>query len=320
MPTIIDDIANWVLVDMLHRGSDSDIQSVARNAARDFYKVLCSKVPFDELNFTSQEFPLTRGQAVYTIGNDWALSPTLRALASLRITFDSTNKRRLRRSHVRTYDALSFTTNSRPATYARWGNTIELNPPPDSSAYTVRFRFWGRPPIGHSMVVSGATSTATTMTYTVPANSTVNTDQLIITGMSPTGYNGTFSLTSGGGTTSLVVTSTNNPGTYVGGGIITDTTQTDFQNTILLTPIEWDELLHWETLYRVYNALDQQDKAAALVQPAMMPRQPSPKKTTTFEAGIIPRLWNDLLVTMSQVENTDEDFSINPIIRAYSMR
>jgi hypothetical protein len=50
----------------------------------------------------------------------------------------------------------------------------------------------------------------------------------------------------------------------------------------------------------------------------MMPG--SPRKQTMYQTGIIPRLWNDLLATASNKENVDEDFSINPVIRAYTVR
>ncbi len=89
----------------------------------------------------------------------------------------------------------------------------------------------------------------------------------------------------------------------------------DPQNTICVYDPEWKELHKWETLYRVYMILDEHDKAMALVQPAVMPRQASPKKTTSFEIGIIPRLWNDLLRTVTQREAIDDDFGLRPLAR-----
>lgn len=99
------------------------------------------------------------------------------------------------------------------------------------------------------------------------------------------------------------------PITRTGGGIGT---------TILFTPPEWDELLKWETYYRMLIHTDQFEKAQALVNPMPMPRQAASKKTIMFETAIIPRLWNDLLVTVEQRENVDEDFSMNPMVRAYT--
>ena len=188
---------------------------------------------------------MVENQAEYDLtSGPTALDPSLRAIASMRLSFSSTNRRRPRRSHVRVYDSLSFTQPGFCATYARWGNSIEFNPPPNSSIYTFRVRYWSRPTI--------------------------------------------------------------DPITPV--------------NTVIITPEEWDTLYKWETLYKVLHYLDQQDKAMALMQPQPLPRQSTPKKVPIVEIGIIPRLYNDLLTTVSQQENTDEDFSINPVIRAYSYR
>ncbi len=81
---------------------------------------------------------------------------------------------------------------------------------------------------------------------------------------------------------------------------------------------EWHELLLYETLFRVYHFLETPEKAMALMAPAIMPRQGSPKKVRSFEMGIIPRLWNDLLATRAEREHSDEDFSINPVVRRYT--
>lgn len=233
----IADIASWVTTDYLKRG---DITTAAQNAALYFYKVLCFNVPFDELMATSAEIPTVANQDTYDLS---VLIPPLKSIGDIRITFDSSTKRRLRRSHARVYDALSFSTSSKPATYARYGLSIQLNPPPDSASYTFRVRYWQKPVIANPI-----------------------------------------------------------------------------QNTTIATPDEWDELLRWETAYRVLNFIGQEQRAALLVQPAQMPRQASPKRQKMLETGIIPRLWNELLSTVSQKENVDEDFGINPVVRAYSYR
>jgi len=240
MSTLLD-IANWVTQDYLNR---NDIQTIANSAAIDVYKTICAKIPFDQLMVTSPELPLIQDQTSYDLtAGPTMLTPALRAIASMRISFSPTNRRRPRRSHVRVYDSLSSTTSGFTATYARWGNSIEFNPPPNSSTYTFRVRYWSRPTLDATPI-----------------------------------------------------------------------------NTTIITPEEWDTLYKWETLYKVLHYLDQQDKAMALVQPAQLPRQSTPKKVPIVEVGIIPRLYNDLLTTVSQQENTDEDFSINPVIRAYSYR
>lgn len=244
----IEDISNWVLVDYLNRASDTALQAVTRRAAVRVYKLVCAAVPFDELMVTSSELAMVASQSSYVIGTaqgagiDWVVSPEIRSIANLRITFDASSKRRLRRSHVRSFDSLSVTAASRPFSYARWGKTLEFNPPPNSAAYTVRFRYWSRP--------------------------------------------------------------------------IIDATP---QNTVLLSPAEWDTLLQWETAFEVLYDLDQIDKAMTLVAPSQPAMGPSPRKMRTSEMGIIPRLWNNLLHTMSEQEGVDEDFSINPIMRSYSV-
>jgi len=85
--------------------------------------------------------------------------------------------------------------------------------------------------------------------------------------------------------------------------------------------LPWVELHKWETLYRLYNHLEQWEKAQMLIAPAAMPVYQSPKhkRLMTEEVGIIPRLWNSLLRTVDERENVDEDFSINPVVRGYTL-
>ena len=86
----------------------------------------------------------------------------------------------------------------------------------------------------------------------------------------------------------------------------------------LVTPVEWEELFIWETVYRLYNYLEEFEKAAMLMQTSFMPRQRSPSKVAMHEIGIISRLWNDLLQTIPAREFVDEDFGINPLSRSYT--
>lgn len=233
----INDIANWVATTALKR---NDVIQMAQESALNFYRLLCFNVPFDELMTISSEIPVVASQDIYDLS---VLVPALKSISDIRITFNSSTKRRLRRSHARVYDALSFSQPSKPATYARWGLKIQINPPPDSSSYTLRYRYWTKPTIA-----------------------------------------------------------------------------TEPFNTQLATPEEWDELIRWETLYRVLNFVGQEQRAAMLIQPTMLPRQPAPRRQKMFDVGIIPRLWNELLSTISQKENVDEDFNINPVVRNYSYR
>lgn len=314
------DIANWVVGDYLNR---QDLLTVAQTAAVNFYKVLTAKIPFDVLMTTTPELPVISGTDTYDLtSGPTQVWPPLRGLASNRFTFQSgQNSRRLRRSHVRVYDSLTFTQPGNTATYARWGNTLIFNPPPNASTYTFRLRYWSYPVIGPAYQVlnaswslGNAAINLVNSSVTIPVSDTVT-----IAGIVPSGYNGTFTVNgSSAGAFSYALAS--NPGAYVSGGWVNDITPALQYATTLLTPLEWDELMKWETLYRVYHYLDNLDKAMSLVQPAAIPRQATPKKVPMIETGIIPRLWNDLLTTISQQENVDEDFSINPVIRAYSFR
>lgn len=94
------------------------------------------------------------------------------------------------------------------------------------------------------------------------------------------------------------------------------------EDTPVIIPTPWYELMRYETLYRVWIDLEEYEKAAALIAPSAyaqpVQRQSSPHKSRVMEQGVIPKLWNDLLRTVSQRENGDEDFSINPVVRRYT--
>lgn len=240
----LQDIIDWVATDTLHR---EDLQASLASSVCNLYTTIVRKVPFDEFMYTTTEYNLTVGQASYNlIGLNPPIWPPLDAISSIRLTYgpSGSNSVRLRRSATRLYDAISYSNfNSRPSTYARWGTAIEVNPPPDSSNYTFRFRYRAKAVL-------------------------------------------------------------NNPNP---------------ENTIILVDAAWNELFRWELLYRAYYSLGMYSQAAVLVTPPNMPRQPSPRRQVVFETGIIPRLWNDLLATISAKEAPDEDFSINPVVRGYSL-
>lgn len=239
MATTLDDIATWCTSTMLKR---SDITTEARVSALGVYRLICQKIPFEALQKVSAELPLQVGVESYDLtSGPTALAFDLAGIMSIRYT-NGTRRWRLRRSHTRLFDGIQTTVNSDPRMYARFGNSVELKPPPASAAATFRVRFWCNP---------------------------------------------------------TIVASPNE------------------HTTSLVTPVAWDELFKWETLYRLYFITGQEDKAAQLIMPMPMPRQPSPKKTLMFEVGIIPRLWNDLLQTINMREGVDEDFSVNPIRRDY---
>lgn len=241
------DCVNWVQKDVLKR---TDMQQTLIDSVVNFYTVLCRKIPFDELmvNTVDQFTPTLPGincvvgQTDYDLANlTPALNPKLNAIASIRFNFSSNQSVRLRRSHTRLYDALSFIQNSRPSTYARFGTKIVLNPPPDSGAYYFNIRYWSQ--------------------------------------------------------------------------CVIDSTP---ENTVIVMDDAWAELIKWELLYRAYYYLDKPESAMMLVQPGQGPTAGTPRRRVMSETGIIPRLWNDLLGTISSKENVDEDFSINPIVRYYS--
>jgi hypothetical protein len=220
-------------------GRGSSVAGQFVEAATQAYVSVCSKVPFDQLQAMTSEIPLIQGTAVYSLA-----AYNMFGLISVRLTFNAGyGVRRLRRSHVRHFDSY-LDRQGTPATYARFGTSLQLSPIPNNSTDTIRARYWSRP--------------------TIPTN------------------------------------------------------PNEVEDTVLLTPVEWDELLEWETLYRMYIFTEQHDKANLLMQVVPMPRQFGMTKTRTFEMGIIPRLWNDLLKTESQREGTDEDFSINPVRRSYT--
>lgn len=238
--TLISDIASWCTT-MLKR---NDLTTEAELLAGEVYLLITQKVPFEELQLTSDEFNLTAGVNSYNLdftGGVPSATGPVAGIVSIRYKTPTGRTWRLKRSHVRLYDALGVTVSGDPRLYARWEKYIELHPVPNSSSSKLRVRYWVQPVL----------------------DATVG-------------------------------------------------------NTPILTPKAWDALIKWETLYRLYYITGQEDKAGQLVMPMPMPRQPSPKRTSMFEVGIIPRLWNDLLTTYNMREAVDEDFNINPIRRDYT--
>lgn len=90
--------------------------------------------------------------------------------------------------------------------------------------------------------------------------------------------------------------------------------------TVILVPEEWGILLKWETLFNLMNFVGLEDKAAMLVMPMPYPKQPYTAKMRMLEAGIIPRLWNDLCRTIDQREAIDEDFGMTVLSRRFTAR
>ena len=84
------------------------------------------------------------------------------------------------------------------------------------------------------------------------------------------------------------------------------------EKTILVTPANWDELFFWEGLYRVLYKLQRIEEAQTLMTGRMIPSAPEMRKNYIGTVGIIPRLWNDVLLTVDQQEGPDDNYGIMP--------
>lgn len=138
------DIAERAATRVLNR--TDELRDEAINCCADAYRAMCSGVPFDDIQVVSSEISTVADQVAYELST---LRPLLRAIDSIRYTQSGGTTRRLRRSHVRQYDAQSSATSSSsgPYSYGRQGSTIEFNPAPDSASDTFRIRYWSLPDI-----------------------------------------------------------------------------------------------------------------------------------------------------------------------------
>jgi hypothetical protein len=83
----------------------------------------------------------------------------------------------------------------------------------------------------------------------------------------------------------------------------------------LVIPVDWEQLLRWEALYALYhyeNSEESLRKAQMLVMKGPFPRMGTTKKQISYEIGIIPRLWNDLLETLKTREGHMMDYPVAP--------
>lgn len=83
-------------------------------------------------------------------------------------------------------------------------------------------------------------------------------------------------------------------------------------NTTIVTHESWNELYKWEVYYRLLIHIGEHDKAMGLVVGTQMPYYPAVRKVRMVQMGIIPRLWNELMLTVDQREGIDDDFGIRP--------
>jgi hypothetical protein len=236
----ISDMRAEIEEDILKR---TDMTVAINRAIRDAHRYICGKVPFDELQTGPFTIDCVADQQSYNLATllSAGAQPALAGIVSIKMEYSSTQVIRLKRSHVRLYDAMRVPPSGKPVKYARWGAKIEIWPPPDSSTYDMELRYWS-----------------------VPTES------------------GTLA------------------------------------STTLVPPPVWEPLIKWEAMYLLYTILNRPMDALSLIAPSQIPNYPGPKKRDMTELGIIPRLWNDLLQTISQRENVDEDFSINPVARRYT--
>jgi hypothetical protein len=133
---LVGDIAEWVW----KRLNRPDKQDICVEAAANFYLLVTSAIPFEEMETTSAELTLDTTTPIVDLS-----SLSINLIYSIRLT-NGSQTRRLRRSNVRVYDSQGFTTSTPgvPATYARWGTNIELEKIPQS-AMTVRLRYYTLP-------------------------------------------------------------------------------------------------------------------------------------------------------------------------------
>ena len=128
----ISDLVGELESNYLHR---ADLTTFLTQACRNFYRVLCSKVPFEELQERTN---------INTIANDPLLDTSTLKLAgimSVRINWSATQAVRLKRSHTRLMDNRPTPLSGRPHSYARFNKKLELDPPPDA-VYTTNVRYW----------------------------------------------------------------------------------------------------------------------------------------------------------------------------------
>jgi hypothetical protein len=236
----ISEMTTEIQDDILKR---TDMTTTINRMIRDSHRAITTKVPFDELQTGPFTIDCVADQQSYNLATllSAGAQPALAGIMNIRIEYSSTEVLRLKRDHVRTFDQMRVPISARPVKYARFGTKIELWPPPSSSTYDLKMRYWAKPAEDATLA-----------------------------------------------------------------------------NTTLAVPNEWLELVKWDAMWRLYTLLNRPADAIALVMPAQIPNYPGPKKRDMTELGIIPRLWNDLLMTISQRENVDEDFSINPVMRQYT--
>lgn len=312
MSTILD-IAEKITQDHLTR---TDILGLAVDKVHSFYKVLCDAIPFDKLRVTSSAQSFTAGVSSYSL----AALP-IAGIISVRAILSTTLSRRLKRTDTRVYDAISYSVNGDPMSYARYGDTIEVHPAPSSSSYTYVIRYWKVPEVKATVTITAA-SNAAAVVFTAVAHGLETGDYLTIrkgTG-NWVGVNGrNQAVTKVSADTFSIAVDSTAYGVFT--GQVLNASAIKAVSYDLEVPESWEELMEWEGLYRVLSTLGRSEEALSLRMPSQSGSQHhSSRKRRVVEIGIIPTLWNDLLGTITSREFIDEDIRMNVLSKSYTHR
>lgn len=136
----INDIVTWVQ-GVIAR---TDLTTQIIDFACEAYLLMNQKVPFEHLQQKSDPIPTVANVGTYNLDFTTSGISTTAAVAgimSIRYTV-GTRSYRLKRSHVRLFDAIQYTTGVHPRSYARFGTTIELMPVPPDTTGSFVVRYW----------------------------------------------------------------------------------------------------------------------------------------------------------------------------------
>lgn len=134
MAYTIDQVCTEIAASYIRRNDINDQLAVY---TRNFYRTLTSKVPFEELMGTDT-VALTIGANVVNLASTTA---DLAGIKSIRINYLDGTGLKLKKDHINNFDKTTTPPNGKTMRYARFGQTIELWPPP-AAAYILTIRYW----------------------------------------------------------------------------------------------------------------------------------------------------------------------------------
>lgn len=102
----------------------TDMTTILLENATDVYQTICGCVPFVQLQQKTLELAIPASGIV-----DISAIP-IAGILSVRLNYGVNRYRRLRKSHSRVVDEIGYLHPGNPATYARFGLALELQPPP----------------------------------------------------------------------------------------------------------------------------------------------------------------------------------------------